>query len=145
MNSGYTFVELLIFIVLLSFLFLIIFPLSKNWMDKIMAKSEVEKITSSIRYAKFLSAKLKSKVTVRISQNIKIITQNSVIEKGKLNLVVPKTELIYKNSNVDFAFSNGIPYYPDLTGKIKIYFRNSQIATVILRPVTGILVVEWGW
>ncbi|BBJ28296.1 hypothetical protein ATHSA_1203 [Athalassotoga saccharophila] len=143
--KGYTLVELIILILILSLLLSIIFPLSKHWIDRIIARAEVNKIVSSIRYAKFLSANLKGKVTVRISKEIKIITPSGYIDKGRLSLIVPKTEMIYKGSNVDLAFSNGIPYYPDLTGKVKIYLRNSQIATVVLRPVTGLVRVEWGW
>ncbi len=142
---GYTLVELLILILILSLSLSVIFPLSRTWVDKIIARSEVNKIVSSIRYAKFLSVKLNGKVTVRISKEIKIITPSGHIDKGRLNLVIPKTEMIYKGSNVDLAFSNGIPYYPDLTGRVRIYLRNSQIATVVLRPVTGIVRVEWGW
>ncbi|MGC9140091.1 hypothetical protein [Athalassotoga sp.] len=142
---GYTLVELLILILILSLLLSVIFSLSKNWIDRMIARAEVNRLVSSIRYAKFLSAKSKGKVTVRISKEIKIITPSDYIDKGKLSLIDPKTEMVYKGSNVDLAFSNGIPYYPDLTGKVKIYLKNSQIATVVLRPVTGVVRVEWGW
>ncbi|HEU24760.1 MAG TPA: hypothetical protein ENO32_06595 [Mesoaciditoga lauensis] len=136
---------MLILILILSLLLSVIFSLSKNWIDRMIARAEVNRLVSSIRYAKFLSAKSKGKVTVRISKEIKIITPSGYIDKGKLSLIDPKTEMVYKGSNVDLAFSNGIPYYPDLTGKVKIYLKNSQIATVVLRPVTGVVRVEWGW
>lgn len=140
MKNGWGIIDLIFLILFLSIIFSVIFPVSKRWIDKILVDSEIKEITSSIRYAKYLSYAFKDKVIVNLSKSIMIKTPNEIKEKGKLSLINVK---FFGNKDQGyFAFSHGIPYE---SGKMAIYFRGTKIATVTVMPITGLIKVEQRW
>lgn len=140
MKNGWGMMGLIFLIFFLSIIFSIIFPISKQWIDKMIVNSEIKEITSSIRYAKYLSYAFKDKVIIDFSKGIRIKTPNETKEKGKLSLINVK---FFDTKDHDyFAFSRGIPYE---SGKMIVYFRGTKIATITLMPITGLIKVEQRW
>ncbi len=136
MEEGSTFVELLVYLTIVFLILSFILPNSKVWIERVGSIAEINKIRSSIRYARLLSTLRNNRVDVRISKrSVEVVSDKNIVRTSSIDFV--RIE-----GNKYLAFSNGVPY---ISGTLRFFVGNSFIAKISITPVIGKINLTWKW
>ncbi len=134
MKNGYTVVELIVYLALVSVFLSLMIPSFWRINEELMFKADMENVQHMIRYARQVSLMKKMKSAIFLSgRKIYVTLNGKKVKERSLSVSSIKGKR-------EFAFSKGIPYK---SGKFFLSFKKEKFLFT-LQPVTGTLKVDRG-
>ncbi len=143
--SGFTFLEVILVIMIASLIVLIILPIFTNFIPNIALESEARKLKADIRYVQQLA--ISSSMTHRIKFDIASdlyriysvdkANNETFVEKKEMENYINLVSTDFSNDKLDFTSLGE----PSEGGTILLGNKKGQSATVAVTPSTGIVTI----